>query len=168
MLRERRFLELICLLIFATALSGCSRERWETEDPADALKLFVGAVYYSNTELAWRFLPGEVQSDLSARLKGVKTEADEDNMAHQLIMSSGFVGPHRFARVKIKPGSGSEGEATLLVETHQGGNHQVRMIKEEGVWRVGLKAPSPGDKGAKELRPAVPVKAGSIKPVDKP
>ncbi|MBH23144.1 MAG: hypothetical protein CMH57_01535 [Myxococcales bacterium] len=155
---SRRVTRWAALLAVALCALACSEERWQTEEPTEALELFIQAVYVGNTEIAWRLLPPDTQAELTRRADALNAHVTgEAVQPHQLLASSGFLGPHHVVRVqRDKSAASGPEQATLVLTTHPDREHTVRMTRVDQVWRVDVgalpdaaaaKAP-PADPGA--------------------
>lgn len=159
----------VVLGLVSWGLMACGQpEPWKTEDPAEALRLFVAAVYQQRPEIAWPMLPPEVQVDLEARARTINTEAGAEVVTPQeLLSSSGFLGPHHIARIEKQ--SADAREARMLLKTHDGQEFTVGLRRVDEVWRVDTGAlPTPGATAATsplvpadDVAPEPPVEAGA-------
>lgn len=143
--RTWRLLRALCVALLLVSLVACGKpEPWKTEDPAEALRLFVAAVYAQHPEIVWPMLPPEVQVDLEARARTINAEAGAEVVtAQQLLSSSGFIGPHHIARIEKK--SADVNTATMLLKTHDGQEYTVELRRVDEVWRIDTGAlPTPG------------------------
>lgn len=160
----RRAAALCALVVLALGASSCRKERWETEDPKAALKLFVAAVFYNNTSLAWRLITPDAQSALEGRASTLNATLPET--AHiepaSLLSSAGFIGPHTIAKIEREgdPAASNPDQGRFALTVHDGRSWTVAMRRVEGVWRVELpELPDPAAEPAAEPEKEAPVPA---------
>ncbi|MEL6179159.1 MAG: hypothetical protein AAFS10_09400 [Myxococcota bacterium] len=159
----------VVLMATAALCMACSQERWETEEPKEALELFIGALYVGNTEVAWHMLPPDVQSELQARADRVNSSVEGQAVKpHQLLASAGFIGPHHITKIqKDKAASPSPEQVTLLVKTDEERTHKVVLTRVDEIWRVDVGA-LPDGSGVAPVPTNAPEKPTEAKPAEQP
>lgn len=128
-------------------LTGCSQspERWETPEPTDAAELFIGAVHYHNSTIAWNLLTPEAQNDLEKRAEKTRRLAcrsddrtcQDSIQGHQMLSSAGFLDPFMIKSLKKSPDSTDE-KASVELTTWLGQTHTLHMNRRNDVWRIQL------------------------------
>ncbi len=138
-----KLLAIVSLTVATGLLLGCaSKERWRTEDPKEAARLFLAALYYHNDELAFRFLPNQTQQALEKRATAINTAVGSKTMqGSDLISSVGAMGTHLINRIDIDQKASADQDTRetrthLVVKMHTGEEFPLEMIQEDGVWRV--------------------------------
>ncbi len=121
------------LLLAALPLLTCGRPA----GPADAYRAFAAAVRAGDEEAIWAMLSSASRAALEARAKAAaKAGGAMPGSARQLLVGDAVSSMPRVKSVTVRRESGDE--ALLAVTTEDAGEGQVRLVREEGGWRVVL------------------------------
>jgi hypothetical protein len=124
---------LLLALAFAVSATGCRRPDFTR--PVESYLSLTRALQKGDAQTAWNGLSHNTQRILEERSKQISTESGgavrEDPAA--LFFGAGYE-RKPVKEVKILREEGNE--ATLSVVPEQGSPHEVRMVREDGRWKL--------------------------------
>lgn len=130
------------LALVAWACAGCGTpEPWKAEDPREAAKVFLEAVYEGDQGLAWRFLTPESQQELARRADVLRRASGHEVEPSSLLSSTAFLGIFVVDKVELPPNTQAPypQKIALKVRTQTGQTFPLTLQRaEDGSWRVPL------------------------------
>ncbi len=139
---HRELAGLVLLLGFVLSISACSRpDPWRVEDPTEALKVYLQALNFGATDVAWEFLLPEDRAVIEKRRDAFDALANSTvSRAPWDLLSPGHIisTPRDYASVTVDA-EASNGERTVItVVLHNEQSFEVIMIRQDERWYVDL------------------------------
>jgi len=127
------------LTIMVMAGCGSSTQPWEQPRPEAALRSYLIALAYGDTETAWNFLLEEDQAVLEARATALNNlEGSGPGRSAAKFLSVGHITAtaSEISAVRFEGDVPEEGRVEVTVELHNGRTFKVPMVRASGRWFV--------------------------------
>jgi hypothetical protein len=136
---RRRTLCLLVLAVVSWALgAGCR----DGARPETALQSFLSALRRGDTEATWNAFSKQTQTGLEAFWQTKAPPGSAGRPVKEMLFESGLVRTMReVVRVEVLTQSG--GKAVLEIVDEADEKQQLRMVLEDGSWKVDLDLPKP-------------------------
>lgn len=136
---RRHTLSLLILAVVGwTLCAGCR----DDARPETALQSFLSALRRGDTEATWNAFSKQTQSGLEAFWQAKAPPGSAGRPVKEALFESGLVRTMReVVRVEVLTQSG--GKAVLEIVDDADEKQQLRMVLEEGRWKVDLDLPKP-------------------------
>lgn len=127
-------------LLCCGCLCACAKvEPWESEDPAEALKVYLAALELQQLEVAWSFLLPRDQAVLASLAASLQEESGVVRPPWEFLRPGHVVSSVREYRDVAQVGAMDEdGRVSVRIELHDGSAIIVPMLRQDGRWYVEL------------------------------
>lgn len=132
--------------------SGCSQpEPWEREDPAEALRAFLGALALRQSDVAWEFLEEEDRAFLESRAASIAERSGGlVELEPHALLRTGHIIASSDEIASIRPEDGSSGDSVrMVVSLHEKirpedqRSFTLEMNRRDGRWTIDLPLDAP-------------------------
>ena len=135
---RRQTVILLLLAVVGLAPAACRDEA----RPESALQVFLSALRRSDTEATWNAFSKKTRADLEAFWQAKAPPGSAGRPVREVLFESGLVrGMREVVRVDVITQSG--GKAVLELVDDNDEKQQLRMVLEDGGWKVDFDLPKP-------------------------
>ena len=126
------------LILFGIVLAIVGCHHAQADDPAETYRDFAAAEAQGQYSAAWSLLSSATQKELTDQAKAIAKArgqtAPEDG--RELAFAGSLQYTREITAVDVQSRSGDQ--ATVVVTADGGATQPIRLVREQGVWRVDL------------------------------